>query len=192
EWEERVERPAVAVRIAELGNVVVPAEVPGEEGPERPAVVRPAMKRVRDCAGFDAADHDPEDGGEPDRPDDTCREQGMLRDGGCDPPANGQPRRVLPHGRNALRHGSEDSAQARDPKPSNSLLQRTTRPGQTVEGPESLYPGRNRASNRLLLEVARAYAASTSTGSAPASSRPSCLSHQTASRRWSSVCALPT
>jgi hypothetical protein len=97
----------------------------GQSGPRS----APSCEGVRDRSGFHAADHDPEHGGEPDRPDGTCREQGMLLDRGCDPPANGQPRRVLPDGRNALRHGSEDSARARDPKPSNSLLQRTTRPG---------------------------------------------------------------
>src|SRR4029453_14505970 len=67
EREERVERPAVAVRIAELGNGVVPAEVPGEEGPEWPAVVHPAMEGGRGRPGFDASDHTPEHGGEPER-----------------------------------------------------------------------------------------------------------------------------
>src|SRR4029450_8504510 len=148
EREERVERPAVAVRIAELGNGVVPAEVPGEEGPEWPAGVHPALGGFPGPPGSAPPDPAPEHGGEPDRPDGTRCEQGMLLDRGCDPPANGQPRRVLPHGRNALRHGSEDSARAPDPKPSNSLLQRTTRPGWTLQRPESLSPGRQPVSHR--------------------------------------------
>ena len=102
--------------VPEGGDGVVPAEIPGEEGPERPAEVLPAVMRVRDRSGFDPPDHDSEHGGEPGRPDRTCREPGMPLDRGRDPPASGQPCRDLPHGRNALRHGSEDSARALGPK----------------------------------------------------------------------------
>ena len=106
ERKERVDRAALTVRIAMCGDAVVPAEIPGEEGPERPAVVRPAVMRIRDRPGLDAADHDSEHGGQPHGPNGADGEHGMALDRGQDALANGQPRRGLAHGRSTLRHAA--------------------------------------------------------------------------------------
>jgi hypothetical protein len=81
----------------------------------------PAVKRIRDRPGLDAADHDPEDGGEPNHPDRAHRQEGVALDRGRDAPAEILPRRNLADGRNALRHERENSARLGTPEVGNPV-----------------------------------------------------------------------
>jgi hypothetical protein len=76
--------------------------------------------RIRDGPGLDTADHDPEDGSEPDRPDRTSGREGVPLYRGRDAPAQILPRRDLAHGRNPLRHERENSVLVPLPRPYRS------------------------------------------------------------------------